>query len=256
MSAFVGLVGMLGFVVCLVLLIVAAIRKKSKKGSTIGLAVCLVLFIVGIATSSPAPVSTAGENKKAVPVVTESSTKEPDVSEAEPVFEPVSTSPEAPPATEPPASSEPKPSEPSAPVESTVPAEPEKEDIKIEFTGKIEPTLLSVGDKLVFTLIVKNLSEEAIDRFFVSGDGKWGDFTIANVMPSASYGKGLLGWTFISSLEVPAGEQRAINIVLYPNKAGNYEFSFIPHPSEDGRDFEDENGDSIVIGGSVAVVEK
>lgn len=250
MSAFIGLVGMAGFVVCLVLLIVAAIRKKSKKGSAAGLAVCLVLFIVGIATSSPAPVPSVGENKEAAPVVTESSTKEPDVSE------PVSAPPEAPPVTVAPASSESEKSDSSAPVESTAPTEPEKEDIEIEFTGKIEPTLLSVGDKLVFTLIVKNLSKEEINGFFVSGDGKWGDFTIANVMPSASYDKGLLGWTFTSSLEVPAGEQRAINIILYPNKAGNYEFSFIPHPSEDGWDFEDANGDSIVIGGSVAVVEK
>lgn len=251
MSAFIGLVGMAGFVVCLVLLIVAAVRKKSKKGSAIGLAVCLVLFIVGIAMSSPAPVPPAGESKDAAPVVAESSAKAPDVSE------PVSAPPsEAPPVIATPALAEPETSQPSAPAESTASAKPEKEDIKIEFTGKIEPTLLSVGDKLVFTLIVKNLSKEAIDGFFVSGDGKWGDFTIANVMPSASYDKGLLGWTFTSSLEVPAGEQRAINIVLYPNKAGNYEFSFIPHPSEDGRDFEDENGDSIVIGGSVAVVEK
>lgn len=251
MSAFVGLVGMVGFAICLVLLIISAIRKKSKKGSAIGLAVCLVLFIVGIATSPPAPVSPAGENKEASPVAAESSAMAPEVSE------PVSAPPsETPPVTAAPASSEPGTSEPSTPAESTAPTKPEKEDIKIDFSGKIEPTLLSVGDKLVFTLIVKNLSEEAINGFFVSGDGKWGDFTIANVMPSASYDKGLLGWTFTSSLEVPAGEQRAINIVLYPNKAGNYEFSFIPHPSEDGRDFEDENGDSIVIGGSVAVVEK
>lgn len=251
MSAFVGLVGMAGFVVCLVLLIIAAVRKKSKKGSAIGLAVCLVLFIVGIATSSPAPVSPAGENKGAAPVVAESSAKAPEVSE------PISVSPsEAPPVTAAPASNEPETSEPTAPVESTAPAEPKKEDIKIDFSGKIEPTLLSVGDKLVFTLIVKNLSEETIKGFTVFGDGKWGDFTVVNVMPSASYDKGLLGWNFTSSLEVPPEEQRAINIVLYPNKAGNYEFSFIPHPSEDGRDFEDENGDSIVIGGSVAVVEK
>ncbi len=246
MSAFVGLVGMVGFAVCLVLLIAAAIRKKSKKGSAIGLAVCLVLFVVGIATSPPTPVSPAGENKGAAPVVAESSTGAPELSE------PVSSlPPEAPPVTAAPVSSE-----PSAPAETAAPVEPKKEDIKIEFSGKIEPTLLSVGDKLVFTLIVKNLSEESIDGFFISGDGKWGDFTIANVMPSASYEDGLLGWTFTSSLEVPAGEQRALNIVLYPNKAGNYEFSFIPHPSEPGRDFDDENGDSIVLGGSVAVVEK
>lgn len=250
MSAFVGLVGMVGFVVCLVILIVAAIRKKSKKGSAIGLAVCFVLFVIGIATS-PAPAPPAGENKEAAPVVAESSAKAPEVSEL--VAAPLS---EAPSVTASSASSESGTSKPSAPVESTAPAKPEKKDIKIDFSGKIEPTLLSVGDKLVFTLIVKNLSSETIDGFFVSGDGKWGDFTIANVMPSASYEKGLLGWTFTSSLEIPAGEQRALNIVLYPNKAGNYEFSFIPHPSEPGRDFDDENGDPIVLGGSVAVVEK
>lgn len=241
MSAFIGLVGMAGFVVFLVLIIVAAIKKKSKKVGAIGLAVCLVLFVAGIATSPPAPVPPAGESEQEAPLVAESSTGVPEVSE------PVSASlSETPPVT----------SEPAASAETAAPVEPEKEDIKIEFTGKIEPTLLSVGDKLVFILIVKNLSDEAINGFSVSGDGKWGDFTIANVMPSASYESGLLGWTFTSSLEVPAGEQRALNIVLYPNKAGNYEFSFIPHPSEPGRDFDDENGESIVLGGSVAVVEK
>lgn len=47
MSAVFGISGMIGFVAILIGLIIAAIRKQSKKQYLIGLAVCFVLFVVG-----------------------------------------------------------------------------------------------------------------------------------------------------------------------------------------------------------------
>lgn len=248
MYVVIGLLGLFGFVVCLIIFIIAAIRKKPKKPGVIGMVVCFALFVVGLAITPPRPESPT-DKKEPIVVVTESSKPAPKVSEhvsskhteaPQPTHTPFETPEPAPNASEPPADEQ---------------VQSEKKEIQIDFSGKIEPTLLSVGDKLVFTLIVKNLSKETLKGFSVYGDGKWGDFTIANVMPSASYEKGILGWNFNSSLEVPSNEQRALNIILYPNKAGNYEFSFIPKAA-DGSRLVDSNGESIVISGKVAVISK
>ena len=50
MSAFFGLTGTLGFIVCLVLLVVKAIKKEPKKKVLIALAICFV--VVGVAVST------------------------------------------------------------------------------------------------------------------------------------------------------------------------------------------------------------
>lgn len=248
MPTLIGLSGLFGFVVCLVIFIIAAIRKKPKKTGGIGMVVCFALFIVGLAITPPRPESPA-DKKEPIAAMAESSKPESEASEPaslkltetpQPTPTPSETPEPAPKASEPPASEQ---------------VQSEKKEIQVDFSGKIEPTLLSVGDKLVFTLIVKNLSKETLRGFSVYGDGKWEDFTIANVMPSASYEKGILGWNFNSSLEVPSNEQRALNIILYPNKAGNYEFSFIPK-AVDGSRLVDANGESIVIGGKVGVISK
>jgi hypothetical protein len=51
MSMALGIVGMLGFLACLVWLIVAAIRKRPKKNSLIGMLITFVAFVVGMANS-------------------------------------------------------------------------------------------------------------------------------------------------------------------------------------------------------------
>lgn len=111
MSVFIGLVGMVGFVVCLALLIVAFVRKKSEKKSVIGQVVCFVLFIIGIAMSSPISVPPTGESKDTAPIVAEGSAKTLDASE------PVSAPPsEASPSTAAPTLAEPKTKTPSTPA--------------------------------------------------------------------------------------------------------------------------------------------
>lgn len=52
MSLLLGLVGFFGFAVCLVTLVIKALRKKPKKKTVIALAIFFVLFFVGIFTPS------------------------------------------------------------------------------------------------------------------------------------------------------------------------------------------------------------
>ena len=77
MSALFGVLGIVIFIVGLVLLIVWAIKKKSKKVPLILIVIGIVLFIIGIAIPSPKPVETPSEPKEA------------SVTESEPVNEPV-----------------------------------------------------------------------------------------------------------------------------------------------------------------------
>ncbi|MDD3229392.1 MAG: hypothetical protein PHE09_09275 [Oscillospiraceae bacterium] len=74
MFMFLGLAGMVGFVVCLVIFIISLARRKSKKPSAIAMAVCLVLFIVGLALTPPYPEKTADEEM--APANAESSANE------------------------------------------------------------------------------------------------------------------------------------------------------------------------------------
>lgn len=66
MGMVLGIVGILGFLGCLVGLTVAAIRKQPIKRCLIGLAVCFVLFIVGVSLPSDetttAPAQTANQS--------------------------------------------------------------------------------------------------------------------------------------------------------------------------------------------------
>ena len=79
MGMVLGITGILGFLCCLIGLIVTAIRKQPKKKFLIGLAACFVLFIIGVSLPSdemptastqttPSSASSAqNQNKKAVP---------------------------------------------------------------------------------------------------------------------------------------------------------------------------------------------
>ena len=59
MSVAFGISGMIGFIVVLIGLIVAAVRKKPKKPYVIGLLACFVLFIVGVSLPSDNAAPTA-----------------------------------------------------------------------------------------------------------------------------------------------------------------------------------------------------
>ncbi len=93
MFMFLGLMGMVGFAVCLVVFVISLVRKKSKKPGAIGMAMCLVLFVVGLAMTPPAPERSVGE--KVTPSVAESSAnkEESSASNSGPA-EPVSTTAE------------------------------------------------------------------------------------------------------------------------------------------------------------------
>ena len=80
MPALIGLSGLFGFVFCLVIFIIAAIRKKPKKTWVIGMPVCFALFVVGLAITPPRPESPA-DKKEPIAAVTESSKSEPKDSE-------------------------------------------------------------------------------------------------------------------------------------------------------------------------------
>jgi general stress protein CsbA len=124
---------------------------------------------------------------------------------------------------------------------------------KVEFTGRFDPTILYVGEKLVIEFKVKNISEQPIKGFKIAGHGPFKKCTIANVMPAASYESGWGTYWFNSTLEIPPGETRALYITAYPNESGNFEFDFTPY-SINGIMFEDSTGNIINIGGKVAVI--
>lgn len=59
----IGIAGLVGFIVCIVLLIKNAIQKKPKKKVLIALGVCFVLFIIGVASPT--------EDEESAPAMTE-----------------------------------------------------------------------------------------------------------------------------------------------------------------------------------------
>lgn len=65
MSALIGVCGLLGFVVCVVLFLIALIRRKPKKKFVIGIVVCFILFVVGVSmTGDSDPETSAGEEQQ------------------------------------------------------------------------------------------------------------------------------------------------------------------------------------------------
>lgn len=82
----IGLLGLLGFFICLVMLIIALIRKKPKKKLAIGMVVCFVAFTVGLGSSdgeSSNSASTENTNQQS-----QSTEPEPPAPEPEPEPEP------------------------------------------------------------------------------------------------------------------------------------------------------------------------
>lgn len=66
MSAVLGISGILGFLGCLIGLIVSAIRKHPKKPSLIGMGVCFVMFIVGVSLPSDKASTTPTQAKTSI----------------------------------------------------------------------------------------------------------------------------------------------------------------------------------------------
>ncbi len=123
----------------------------------------------------------------------------------------------------------------------------------VDFKGQFDPPMLRVGQKLVVKLGLENKSSHEFNGFRIFSTGPWDKYTIVNVMPSGRYEGGWLGHNFRTSMKVPPGETRWLNIVAYPNEPGNHEFSFIPHEGENGS-LVDESGEQPVIGGKIAVI--
>lgn len=102
MSALLGMIGLLGFVICLVILIVKAIRRKPKKVCAILLGVFFLCFVVALVTTSEStdtetqevsmktesekhsmPVQTVNPTPKATPVPKPTATPVPEEAEQE-----------------------------------------------------------------------------------------------------------------------------------------------------------------------------
>lgn len=182
---------------------------------------------VAIATPAPKPAATATEVPAAAAV--EAPTLAPPVTE--PTIAPTATSPRSKPEVKP-----------------TVPPPP---SLAVAFTGRFEPMLLRVGQKLVVELTLENKSERPIEGLRIFSRGPWDKYTIVNVMPNGRHESGMLGHNFYSGLVFPPGVKRTVNIVAYPNEPGNHEFSFIPNAGTTA--LKDEKGEGIVIGGKVNV---
>lgn len=69
MGIFIGMVGILGFLVCLALLVVALIKKNEKKKYLIGLGVTFAMFILGVAITPTSSETTTEEPEKTTDVV-------------------------------------------------------------------------------------------------------------------------------------------------------------------------------------------
>lgn len=67
MGMIIGLIGMFGFLVCLVLLIVALMKKGNKNKYLKGLGITFILFIVGIALTPGSEEETSSVNDTVVP---------------------------------------------------------------------------------------------------------------------------------------------------------------------------------------------
>jgi|GEM_PF-6117481 len=91
MSAFLGLAGLFGFLVCLVVFIISLVRKRTKKPGAVGMAVCLVLFVIGLAMYQPGPEPPAGENDSAPAVAKSSTDKDGTAASSSAPGEPIST---------------------------------------------------------------------------------------------------------------------------------------------------------------------
>ena len=69
MSALIGSVGLTGFLVCIIAVIVCAIKKsKNTKKWAIGIGVCFALFVVGVATTDTPSASVAEKSNTEVKV--------------------------------------------------------------------------------------------------------------------------------------------------------------------------------------------
>lgn len=124
---------------------------------------------------------------------------------------------------------------------------------RIDFSGRFNPTILSVGEKLVIEFTLKNICDQTIDGFKIAGHGPFKKFTIVNVMPAASYAEIWGTYWFESQLVIPPGELRALSIIAYPNEPGNFKFGFTPYDAG-GNMIGDKNGEFLNIGGEVAVI--
>ncbi len=153
-------------------------------------------------------------------------------------------SPEASKTAAPAATKEPSP----APMTPTPPTP----TMKVTFDGRFDPKVLRIGEKLVVVLGLENKGDKTLKGFRVFSSGPWDKYTIANVMPGGDFDTGLLFTIFTTGMEIGPGEKRYLNIIAYPNEAGNHKFTFEARMPEYGA-LADENGEQPIIGGSVAV---
>lgn len=112
----------------------------------------------------------------------------------------------------------------------------------INFTGKIDPSVANVGDKVVIAVTIENTdSKKTIqgiklifsDKSFIS-EG----LTIVNIMNGGQQ----QGRSFIWSMEIPPKESRTFNIVCAATNAGNYETVISIIEADGLQSYRDQNG--------------
>ena len=112
----------------------------------------------------------------------------------------------------------------------------------INFTGKIDPSVANVGDKVVISVTIENTdSKKTIkgikllfsDKSFIS-EG----LTIVNIMNGGQQD----GRSFIWSMEIPPKESRTFNIVCAATNTGNYETVIDIIEADGFQTYHDKNG--------------
>lgn len=159
---------------------------------------------------------------------------------------------EAPPPTATVAPAAPAAPTPTAAAQQRPPTAPPAPDPAILFSGRFQPSLLRVGQKLVIELTMENKSPYALGGIRLFSNGPWDKYTVVSVTPNGRFESGLLGQNISLDMQILTGEKRTIIIVAYPNEPGNHEFTFIPYHATTQK-LRDPSGADIVIGGKVNV---
>jgi hypothetical protein len=97
-------------------------------------------------------------------------------------------------------------------------------DLQVEAT--VEPVAPRAGEPLVFHLDITNPADWNVDAITVGTGGPWDSYRLLSIRPEGVLRRDPAGWYVLSTLTIPAGETRRLDIAAIPQQFGDSTFSF------------------------------
>jgi hypothetical protein len=96
----------------------------------------------------------------------------------------------------------------------------------LSISAQLDPATPHAGEDFTLALTIGNSGDRPAEGVYVATTGPWDQWTVLGVEPSGTFDRDAAGWHLISSVEVPPGDSRTVQLHVRADQPAQQQLTF------------------------------